>query len=95
MCFRPPTVETHKVCPKCGHENVGEGIGNLSNCEECGAELELSEMEKLQMQIGGMGAPSAPGVPGAPAVPGAPKVPGAPSVPGAPKVPSASAVPKN
>jgi len=93
MCFRPPTVETRKVCQECGFENVAEGIDGLTNCQQCGAELPLSEMEKLQMQISG-GVPSAPGVPGAPSAPKAPSTPGVPKAPAVPKAPSAPAAPQ-
>ena len=84
MCFRPPTIETKKVCPECGFENMIESEGATEGpdfCQQCGAELPMSELDKLSAQLYGAG--------GVPAAPGAPKAPGAPAAPSAPKAPTA------
>ncbi len=72
MCFRPPSAEAGKKCPKCGASNPAPAKA----CSAYGAELPA-----------GPSVPQVPGVPGAPKARGVPGVPSAPGAPG-PKPPA-------
>ena len=93
MCFRPPEVNVHNICPECGFDNVfGE-----EECEKCGAELDGGHVEHAvsvgdEETIPVTGISGAPGAPKAPGAPGAPRIPGAPGAPVVPKAPTAPSV---